>query len=160
LDKLEELEMKYSKPIFTKRKTCQLMDLLLAHHQTPIPDILHTYKLSKNEIRSGVFCPDCETIPMDYYSANWHCAKCGFTSKNSHVPTVDDYFLLMGPTMTRKQFADFAHHKSINVAGKQLRALNLPSIGINRGTKYTLPKNQLLCPLREKEITEYTIPTR
>jgi hypothetical protein len=27
------------------------------------------------------------------------------------------------------------------------------------GTKYTLPKNQLLCPLDEKGINEYTIPT-
>ncbi|NHC38515.1 NERD domain-containing protein [Bacillus sp. MM2020_1] len=160
LDKLEELEMKYPKPLFSKRKTCQLVDLLLAHHQTPIPDILQTYKLSKNDIRSGVFCHDCETIPMDYYSANWHCGYCGLISKDAHLPTVDDFFLLMGPTMTRKQFTDFTHHKSIYVAGKQLRALNLPSIGINRGTKYTLPKIQLLCPLNEKEINAYTIPTR
>jgi len=160
LDKLEELDMKYPKPVFSKRKTSQLVDLLLTRHQTPIPDILQTYKLSKSEIKSGVFCPDCQTDTMDYYSANWHCFNCGLISKTAHLPTVDDFFLLMGPTMTRKQFADFTHNKSIFVAGKQLRALNLPFTGTSRGTKYTLPKHQLLCPLNEKGINDYTIPTR
>lgn len=160
LDKLEELEMKYPKPVFSKRKTSQLVDLLLAHHQTPIPNILQSYKLSKDEIKSGVFCPICQTVTMDYYSANWHCPNCLLISKTAHLPTVDDFFLLLGPTMTRKQFADFTHNKSIFVAGKQLRALNLPFTGTSRGTRYTLFNNQLLCPLDEKGINEYTIPTR
>jgi hypothetical protein len=158
LDKLEELEKKYPKPVFSKRKTSQLVDLLLAHHQTPIPDILQTYKLSKNDIKTGVFCHDCETVTMDYYSANWHCPNCGLKSKTAHLPTVDDFFLLMGPTMTRKQFADFTHNKSIFVAGKQLRALNLPFIGANRGTKYTLSQNQLLFPLDERGSTITIFP--
>ncbi|MBT2734840.1 nuclease-related domain-containing protein [Bacillus sp. ISL-7] len=160
LDKVEELEMKYQKPVFSKRKTSQLVDLLLALHQTPIPDILQTYKLSKDDIITGVLCPKCQNVTMDYYSANWHCPNCLLISKTAHFPTVDDYFLLIGPMITRKQFAEFTHIKSTFVAGKQLRALNLTSNGSKRGTKYTLPKNQLLCPLDEKEINAYTIPTR
>ncbi len=160
LDKLDELELKYQKPVFSKRKTIQLVDLLLAHHQTPIPDILQTYKLSKDDIKTGVLCPICQIVTMDYYSVNWHCLNCQLTSKTSHFPTVDDYFLLFGPTITRKQFAEFTHIDSTFVAGKQLRALNLPSTGSKRGTTYTLSKNQILSPLDEKEINAYTIPTR
>jgi len=160
LDKLDELELKYQKPVFSKRKTRQLVDLLLAHHHTPIPDILQTYKLSKDDILTGVFCPICLTVTMSYYSANWHCALCKLTSKIAHFPAVDDYFLLLGPTITRQQYGEFLHIGSTDVAGKQLRALNLPFTGTKRGTIYTLPKNQLLCPLDEKGINAYTVPTR
>lgn len=160
LDKLEELEARYQKPLFTKRKTNQLVDLLLSHHQTPIPDIPLSYKLSKSDIISGVFCPNSQTGNMEFYSAKWHCPDCGYSSKTAFFQTVDDYFLLLGPTITRKQFAEFLCIGSSSVAGHQLRSLNLMSSGSKRGTKYTLPKNQLLCPLDEKGINAYTIPTR
>ncbi|MBT2699025.1 NERD domain-containing protein [Bacillus sp. ISL-40] len=160
LDKLEELEMKYQKPVFSKRKTSQLVDLLLVHHQIPIPDILQTYKLSKDDIITGVICPKCQTGTMAFYSAKWHCPICGHSSKTAFFQSVDDYFLLLGPTITRRQFAEFLHIDSTFIAGHQLRSLNLPSSGSKRGTIYTLPKNQLLCPLGEKEINAYTIPTR
>ena len=160
LDKIEEIEKKHQKPAFSKRKLAQLVDLLLAYHETPIPEILPTYKLSKDDIVTGVFCPKCLTAPMVYYSAKWNCASCGFSSKNAFFQAVDDYFLLLGPTITRKQFGEFLHILSCYIAGNQLRALNLPSTGSKRGTTYFLPKNQLLCPLNDKEINDYTIPTR
>ncbi|MFL6558642.1 MAG: NERD domain-containing protein, partial [Bacillus sp. (in: firmicutes)] len=160
LDKIEEMESKHQKPAFSKRKLAQLVDLLSAHHQMPIPKILPTYKLSQNEIITGVICPKCETGTMAYYSAKWHCANCGFSSKTAFYQSVDDYFLLLGPTITRKQFAEFLHIGSSSIAGHHLRTLNLLSTGSKRGTIYTLPKNQLLCPLDDKEINAYTIPMR
>jgi hypothetical protein len=160
LDKIEKMECKHQKPAFSKRKLAQLVDLLLAHHQTPIPDILQTYKLSKDDISTGVLCPKCPAGVMAFYSANWNCHICGHSSKIAFFQTVDDYFLLLGPTITRKQFAEFLRIDSPIIAGHQLRSLNLPSFGSKRGTKYTLPKNQLLCPLNEKGINEYTIPTK
>ncbi|MEH7480422.1 nuclease-related domain-containing protein [Neobacillus drentensis] len=160
LDKIEELECKHTKPAFSKRKLAQLVDLLLVHHHIPIPDILQTYKLSKNDIITGVICPKCQTGTMAFYSVKWHCPICEYSSKTAFFQSVDDYFLLLGPTITRKQFAEFLHIDSTSIAGHQLRSLNLPSAGSKRGTIYTLPKNQLLCPLNEKEINAYTIPTR
>ncbi|MCL6573668.1 MAG: NERD domain-containing protein [Bacillus sp. (in: Bacteria)] len=159
LDKLEELEIKYGKPTFTKKKTNQLVDLLLTHHHTPIPDILPKYKLSKNVIKTGVLCPVCQN-EMDYYSANWHCTNCQLTSKTAYLQAVDDHFLLIERTITRKQFGEFLQINSTFIAGNLLRGLNLPSAGSKRGTKYFLPKNELLCPLTEKEINQYTIPTQ
>lgn len=157
LDKLDELEMKYSNPVFTKRKLNKLVNLLLTHHQTPIPDILPTYKLTKADIKPGVLCPRCQTM-MSYYSTNWHCSQCHLTSKTAHFPAVDDYFLLLGPTITRKQYGEFLGLKSTHTAGKQLRTLPLQAHGAKRGTHYTLPNNMLLSPLTEKEINAYTIP--
>ena len=160
LDKIEEMECRHPKPAFSKKKLSQLVDLLLVHHQTPIPEILPTYRLSKDDIMTGVLCPKCPTGTMTFYSAKWHCPNCGYSSKKDFFQAVDDYFLLLGPTITRKQFAEFLHIYSSSVAGHQLRALKLLSTGSKRGTIYTLPKNQLLCPLDEKGINEYTVPTR
>ncbi|MBV7505191.1 NERD domain-containing protein [Bacillus sp. sid0103] len=160
LDKIEEMEGKHQKPAISKRKLAQLVNLLLDHHQTPIPDILQTYKLSKDDIITGAICPKCQIGTMSYYSAKWHCPNCGLSSKTAFFQSVDDYFLLLGPTIARKQFAEFLQINSTFVAGNQLRSLNLSSSGSRRGTIYTLPKNQLLCPLNEKEINAYTVPTR
>ncbi|WP_169802788.1 nuclease-related domain-containing protein [Neobacillus soli] len=160
LDKLEELEMKYGKPTFNKRKIGQLVDLLLAHHHTPIPDILQKYKLAKDDIRSGVLCPKCQTVEMSYYSGKWHCLKCQLASKTAYFQAVDDYFLLINPTITRKQFGEFLHIEHTLIAGNLLRALNLTSTGSKRGTSYSLPKNQLLCPLDELGINLYNVPVR
>ncbi|MEH7082313.1 NERD domain-containing protein [Neobacillus drentensis] len=151
LDKIEEMECKHQKPAFSKRKLAQLVDLLLAHHQTPIPDILQAYKLSKDDISTGVLCPKCPTGAMAFYSAKWNCHICGYSSKIAFFPTVDDYFLLLGPTITRKQFAEFLHINSPFIAGHQLRSLNLPSSGSKRGTKYTLSKINSCAQLMKRE---------
>ena len=156
LDKLDELEMKYQKPVFSKRKTSQLVDLLLAHHQTPIPDILQTYKLSKDDIKTGVLCPMCQTCHDGLLFGKLALSQLPAYLKNAHLPTVDDYFLLIGPTITRKQFAEFTHIDSTFVAGKQLRALNLPSTGSKRGTTYTLSEESDSCAHSMKRKSTHT----
>jgi hypothetical protein len=159
IDKVEELERKYQTPRLSKRKLAQLVDLLLDHHHTPILSILKKYNISIADIQTGVQCPSCRKFAMIYFSANWHCPHCHCISKTAFQKTVDDYFLLINPTMTRKQFAEFLQIESTHIAKNLLRGLNLPSTGSKRSTKYFLPKNELLCPLTEKEINLYTIPT-
>lgn len=141
IDKLQELEEKYEKPRFSKKKLTQLVNLLLTHHQPLIPDILQTYNISKDEIKTGVICPKDHISTMTYYSGSWHCLSCHFSSKTAHHPAVDDYFLLLGPTITRKQLAEFLHIGSTYIAGNMLRALGLPLTGAKRGTTYFLPQN-------------------
>jgi hypothetical protein len=88
---------------------------------------------------------------MKYTSANWHCPHCHFISKTTHLQAVDDYFLLIHSTITRKQFGEFLHITSTYIAGNLLRALNLPSTGTKRGTNYYLPKNGILSPPDEND---------
>jgi hypothetical protein len=94
IDKVKELEQKYPQPCISKKKITQLVELLLAHHHTPIPDILKVYNLTPDDIINGVLCPKCKKFWMVYASANWHCPHCHFISKTAHIQAVDDYFLL------------------------------------------------------------------
>ncbi|MEH7436227.1 hypothetical protein V7182_01925 [Neobacillus drentensis] len=152
IDKIQELEKKYEKPRFSKMKLAQLVDLLLENHQPLIKDILQTYNISKDEIKTGVICPKDHISTMTYYSGSWHCPSCHFSSKTAHLPAVDDYFLLLGPTITRKQVAEFLHIGSTYIAGNMLRAIGLPFTGEKRGTTYFLPQNYEFIQPDEKDI--------
>ncbi|WP_413305246.1 nuclease-related domain-containing protein [Bacillus sp. 1P10SD] len=152
IDKIQELEKKYDKPRFSKKNLTQLVDLLLDNHQPLITDILQTYKISKDEIKTGVICPKDQISTMTYYSGSWHCSNCHFSSKTAHLPTVDDYFLLLGPTITRKQLGEFLHIGSTFIAGKMVRALGLPFTGSKRGTTYFLPQKYEFIQPKEKDI--------
>lgn len=154
LDKIRELEEKYQKPRITKNTLTHLSDTLLQAHHIYIPDILQKYHLSQTDLIPGVQCTNtkCKCYPMKYISAAWRCITCKETSKTAHIPAVSDYFLLYNPTITRKQFADFLQIDSPIKARYLLLALNLPSTGTKRGTKYFLPKNCILSPLDENSM--------
>ena len=159
INKLKEFEMKYQKPVLSKKKLIQLTDSLLNAHQPLKLDILKTYNLSISDLLPGVQCPICEKYPMNYYSANWNCPFCLHKSKTAHLQSVDDYLLIIGPTITRKQFAEFLLIRSPMAAKHQLRSLNLPSIGSGRTTQYYLPPGRILSPLKENDMKKGEIFT-
>lgn len=151
INKIKELELKYPKPVLSKKKLINLTDSLLQAHQPLMLDILQTYKLSFSDLYPGVQCPKCNQFHMEYYSANWHCHNCPYTSKTAHLPAVED-FLLINRTITRKQFAEFFNISNSRIAGNMLRALHLPSTGTKRTTQYYLPTGRILSPLKENDM--------
>ncbi|MEH7333355.1 nuclease-related domain-containing protein [Neobacillus drentensis] len=152
INKIKELEMKYPNTHLSKKKLIHLTESLLQAHQPLMIDILQTYNLSQSNLYPGVQCPMCKKYPMEYYSANWNCLNCHHKSKTAHLQAVDDYFLIISPTMTRKQFGEFLLLRSPLVAKHQLRALNLPSTGSKRTTQYYLPPGCILSPLKENDM--------
>jgi ribosomal protein L37AE/L43A len=147
LEKISELETKYQHiPLLSHEKLNLLSDLLLKEHTIHISDFFQTYKLTKNELSTGVQCPTCQTFSMQYISGSWRCQKCKCSSKTAHQKAVEDYFLLLHPTITRKEFAEFLQIDSITKAKNLLLALQLPSTGSKRGTRYFLEKNCIFSP--------------
>ncbi|MDQ1000189.1 hypothetical protein QFZ28_000589 [Neobacillus niacini] len=151
IDKIRELEIKYTKPRITKKVLTQLTDTLLKEHHIDIPDVLQKYNLSQSDIKPGVQCTNCSTFNMKYISASWRCEVCNFTSKMAHLLAIKDYFLILNQTITRKQLAKFLQIDPVK-ARNLLLSLNFPSIGTKRGTRYFLPKNCILCPLNENDM--------
>ncbi|MDQ0974455.1 hypothetical protein QFZ31_004333 [Neobacillus niacini] len=151
IDKIRELETKYTKPRITKKVLTQLSDTLLKEHDLIIPDVLEKYNLSPSDIKPGVQCTSCNSFKMKYISASWRCDICHFTSKKAHLAAIKDYFLILNTTITRKQLAEF-----LEIAPTKARyillSLNLPSTGTKRSTKYSLPKNCILSPLNENDM--------
>ncbi|MFS0774679.1 nuclease-related domain-containing protein [Neobacillus sp. 3P2-tot-E-2] len=151
IDKIKELEMKYTKPRITKKIISDLSDTLLKEHEIFLPDVLQKYTISQSDIRTGVQCPNCDVFYMKYLSANWYCSRCKFTSKTAHLPAIKDYFLIISQTLKRKQLAEYLHIDLIK-ARNLLLSLKLPSTGTKRSTKYYLPKNCILSPLNENDM--------
>lgn len=151
IDKIKELETKYTKPRITKKVLTQLSDTLLKEHEILIPDVLQKYNLSQSDIKPGVQCTNCNSFNMKYISACWRCDVCHFTSKTAHLSAIKDFFLILNESITRKQLAEFLKIAPTK-ARYMLLLLNLPSTGQKRGTKYYLPKNCILSPLNEDDM--------
>jgi hypothetical protein len=118
----------------------KLKRLLLSKHTPENPDILKQFNLSPIEIPTGVKCPTCNFIPMEYRYGTWCCQKCNMKSKTAHIPAIDDYFLLIKPTITNAELRAFLHIDSISVAGKILSTMNLPFTGTYKDRVYYQPQ--------------------
>jgi len=82
-------------------------------------------------------------------SAAWYCSWCRSYSKDAHIQTVRDYFLLMNAPLTVKEFQEFLLIEQRGVAKNLLHSLNLPSTGKKRTTQYFLHPDCILSPLKE-----------
>jgi hypothetical protein len=160
IDKIHELENKYPTPHLNNKNIVTLAENLLKEHIHPLPNILKEYKMTPTDLFPGVLCPCCKKVPMKYISAKWSCLNCKTISKSALLQALDDYFLLIATTITRKQFREFLQIETDLVAKHQLRALNLAKTSTTRGTKYFLPPGCILSHLDENAIEkgEYVIP--
>ncbi|WP_442596089.1 nuclease-related domain-containing protein [Neobacillus sp. D3-1R] len=140
LEKIQIYEKMYKTEHISLKERKRLRKLLLKAHTPLNPDVLKKYKISKEELIPGVQCPSCNAIPMDHIYGKWECPKCLTKSKTAHIKTIQDHFLLNGPTITNKQFREFTLLKDRQVATRILISLKLPYIGTNKGRVYYSPE--------------------
>ena len=114
----------------------KLKRLLISKHTPENPDILKHFNLSPKDILTGVKCPTCSFLPMNYQYGTWSCQKCNMKSKTAHISAINDYFLLIKPSITNTELRTFLHFDSIRVAGKILASLELPFSGTFRDRLY------------------------
>jgi len=109
LMKLEEIE-KYSRhEIFDSKIMSKMKRHLLAKHEPLINDLEKVYGIKLGETMTGVRCRNCTYIPMNYYKGTWICPKCNTVSKDAYLEAVNDYFLIIKPTMTNSELRAFLH---------------------------------------------------
>jgi hypothetical protein len=116
--------------------------LLLKNHTLENPDILQHFHLTQNHILTGVKCPPCGYIPMNYHYGFWTCPNCGLKTRTAHIPTINDYFLLIKPSITNYEFRQFLHIASIHIAQKILLSMNLPYSGKFKDRTYHQPPEE------------------
>ncbi len=111
------------------------------HHPETI-DVLNLYKIPFSEIKTGVFCPSCNTQFMKRHFATWYCQKCRTANREAHYQAVIDLFLLNNDKpVTNQEICRFLRLTSRNTALKILQSLNLPQTGTNKGRRYHPPPN-------------------
>lgn len=147
IEKIEQLANFNKKDKMDAKELRKLKRLLLSKHTPENPDILKQFNLSPKDIPTGVKCPTCEFIPMIYQYGSWCCPKCKMKSKTAHIPSINDYFLLIKPTITNAELRAFLHIHSIRVSGKFLAEMKLPFTGTYKNRVYYQETNKKPPPI-------------
>lgn len=138
--KVEEAGLNY-KQVKLRQKEINKLSSLLVKVDEPLDTIsLETYNLNVGDLIKGVRCPNCLKTPMLRKRGKWHCPSCTTNSKNAHVTALEEYALLINPTLTNKEIRSFLQLASRSVSSKLLKRMNLPSSGQNKSCKYNMKK--------------------
>lgn len=140
---IEELTKKHQLEILSIKEVKKLANSLLKAHTPRIPNILENYKISINELATGVHCPNCGVLPMMRKRGMWLCNSCSFTSRDAHLRALRDYALLVDSSITNRQLREYLHIKSASVAEKLLKRLDLPHTGSTKDWAYQLNWREL-----------------
>jgi hypothetical protein len=151
IDKINQLVEAYNNDNVETRDLRKMKKLLLENHTPDNPDILKEYDIPENEILTGVRCPKNGFLPMKYKFGYWCCTDCTYKSKTAHYEALQDYSLLIKPTITNRELRRFLHVDSIRIAGKILSSMNLVYTGTFKDRTYELP-SPLEIPLSEEPL--------
>lgn len=140
LNKIKLLETQFSKPLISAKELRKFCRLLLKMNTLPTNYVLQKYGIQKSDLLTGVHCPTSPDHSLIRKKQNWYCPICNTFSKDTHIEALRDYFLLFGTTITNKQFREFAHLQSRDVAKRILQSCNLKYTGKYRNYSYS-PRN-------------------
>ncbi|WHY88966.1 nuclease-related domain-containing protein [Neobacillus novalis] len=139
LNRIEELEERYSEKKISQKSVTKVINLLLSQHTPQRIDILKMFQIAKEEKITGVQCPRCLYIPMDYKRAKWICPKCFLFSTEAFINGINDYFLLNKPTFSNREIREFLHLPNSRTTTAFLHKLNYPYSGSQKGRIYHHP---------------------
>ena len=111
-NKIKEIEKLESEVILQKRDIKRISSLLLKEHTSHNPDILKLFSIHRNEILTGVLCPNCTQIVLIRINRNWLCTRCSKTYMDAHKKAIIDYALLFSPVVKNKDLRSFLHMQS------------------------------------------------
>ncbi|WP_191991992.1 nuclease-related domain-containing protein [Bacillus aerolatus] len=136
-----QMNQQQSTDTLMKKSQRQITSLLIKHH-TPLElDILQRFQINEKELIKGILCPQCTALPMVRKRRKWHCPACLTYSRDAHLNALQDYYLLLRPTITNQQLRGFLQISCGQLAYYLLRSMNLASQGTNKGKIYTLNFN-------------------
>lgn len=123
-----------------KHNVQQLYDYFIAiqspfkpYHPDPIPYPLLT----------GVFCSVCSFSKMKYSREFWHCPLCGGKERDAHLLALQDYRLLIGNTISNREFRKFTEMPSQTNAALILKRSGFQTIGNRKSLRYIIPEMDL-----------------
>ncbi|MDN3018020.1 nuclease-related domain-containing protein [Paenibacillus sp. BSR1-1] len=141
LEKISQLANCNKNEILNTKELRRVKRLLLTGHTPENFDIISSFHLTYKDIVTGVQCPKCLFLPMDYTYGSWICPNCQCKSKTAHIKAIYDYFLLYKPSITNSELREFLHIESPTSANRILRKLDFTSTGTKKGTIYFLPRH-------------------
>lgn len=133
-------ELPTTEKILTNQEIQKLANTMLSHHENynPFP-LAKRYDINPTDINPGVICPSCNEIGMRWGREKWNC-PCGHKGKTEHHQTIEDWFMLINPKMTNRQFRYFTMLDNRNIARGLLAKAGLRLIGERKAAHYVLLK--------------------
>jgi hypothetical protein len=142
LHKIGEIERYYKRDYIDQAAVKRIKTLFLKKHSPLNSSILQMFGLYERDILTGVHCPNCLFLPMEYNRKSWICPQCNTISKDAFLQTIRDYFLLINPSITNSELCRFLQLPSPRVATYIFTLSDFPFSGVNRGRIY-FPKQPL-----------------
>lgn len=104
-------------PLLSIEELHRLGQTFLSAHQDydPFP-LAPKFQIDRSEIESGVFCPRCLLGKMAKTKIAWECETCRLISRNAHVQALNDWFMLIKPTITTAECCEFIGLQSLDAA--------------------------------------------
>lgn len=97
---------------------------------------------------NGVFCQHCPYIKMNYALGFWRCPSCKTKQADAHQVALQDYRLLVGPSISNREFRSFTGLQSRTNATVILKNCGFQTVGNRKSTRYVIPESDLRKPLR------------
>lgn len=111
---------------------------LLSNHTENEFDYIKYFSLSIKDFKRGVFCTNCNALPMIRKHGTWQCGSCLHKDPKAHIPALKDYSSLIGLRINNRQGRSFLLINSPSAMQNILRDMNLRSEGENKGRVYFL----------------------
>ncbi|GGF26247.1 hypothetical protein GCM10010954_26590 [Halobacillus andaensis] len=134
--KINELESKYAQRVLGQNELLRMGEELKQAHVPRKIDLLQKYKIKKEELRVGVHCSSCSTLPMLRGYGKWKCTYCGYVSADAHIESLRDYRLLVEESITNRELRWFLQIDSERIARSIIQSLN--PVGKTKGRRYRL----------------------
>lgn len=141
--KIKTFDSFYQKEIMNSKELRKLSNLLIKQHAPSNPNFLQQFQIHKTEILTGVHCPACFLLPIARKRGSWFCLHCTISYKDAHIPSLNDYALLLGATITNRELRNFLQLPSVSIATKLLDSLQLRHSGRFKNRTYELPVSGL-----------------
>lgn len=117
----------------------ELREKILQSHRPYTQNyLLEYYGLSVEDIIKGIVCSQCRTSSLNRGKRSWVCPKCNFKTQSGLQQAVEQYLLLVKPTITNKEFREFFGVESMKTANKLLSNLKLQKHGEKKNRSYSL----------------------
>lgn len=138
LEKIEQIEKQNPTDTIDEKELRKINRLLLTKNTPDNPDLLQHFKLSSQDLMTGVRCmtQKCKSATMRYHAGIWTCPVCKTKSKIAHHQTIQDYFLLVKTSITNGEARKLLHIKSRKIIHHLLSTMNLPCTGKFRYRAY------------------------
>lgn len=113
---------------------------VLLSSQTPFIEIplCQRYFIHPSELKTGVYCRNCQLPTMFRTKRSWHCQTCHHHDLLAHKFALQEYFSLIDTTITNERFREFCGLDSRHVAGRLLSQFDLQTIGESKARRYRL----------------------